>query len=208
MRAVVFLLVSVLGPLLILGCTDDSTQRDDTRGFQEEGTLAFVRPDGDTLRAIAIDIADTDAERKRGLMRQQSLGYDRGMLFVFDPVDRGSMWMKNTPLPLDIVFVAPTRRLSILLGARPPSRKRKSRPRRPASSSWRSAPALPIASASPTAPASGGLALSNPLSSDVERAGVYSSSAPMRARTRLSSKRGATSTTSRSDMPGWAAFTT
>ena len=107
MRPVYLLLSVLIGPLLILGCADDSTQREDTRGFQEEGTLAFVRPSGDTLRTISIDVADSDAERKWGLMRQQSLGYDRGMLFVFDSVDRGSMWMKNTPLPLDIVFVAP-----------------------------------------------------------------------------------------------------
>lgn len=96
----------VLGPLLVLGCTDDPKQSN-TEGFQNEGTLAFLQPDGDTLRTIRIDIADTDAERRRGLMRQRSLGYDQGMLFVFETVDEGSMWMKNTPLPLDIVFVAP-----------------------------------------------------------------------------------------------------
>jgi uncharacterized membrane protein (UPF0127 family) len=107
MRLAILLFLSILGPLLLLGCTDDGPQQDDTRGFQEEGTLAFIQPTGDTLRTIAIDIADTDAERRRGLMRQQTLGHDRGMLFVFDSVDRGSMWMKNTPLPLDIVFVTP-----------------------------------------------------------------------------------------------------
>ena len=103
------LLIVVVSALSVLGCADDETQRrtDDLRTFREEGTLAFVRPPGDTLRTIAIDIADTDAERRRGLMRQRSLGYDRGMLFVFDTVDRGGMWMKNTPLPLDIIFVAP-----------------------------------------------------------------------------------------------------
>jgi uncharacterized membrane protein (UPF0127 family) len=103
------LLVVAISAPLVFGCADDEAQRrtDDLRTFQEEGTLAFVRPSGDTLRTIAIDIADTDAERRRGLMRQRSLGYDRGMLFVFDAVDRGSMWMKNTPLPLDIAFVAP-----------------------------------------------------------------------------------------------------
>ncbi|MFB6231884.1 MAG: DUF192 domain-containing protein [Salinibacter sp.] len=107
MRIGTLLLFSLLGPLLLLGCSDNTTQRNDTRGFQEEGTLAFVRPSGDTLATIAIDIADSDAERKRGLMRQQTLGYDRGMLFIFDEVSTGGMWMKNTPLPLDIVFVAP-----------------------------------------------------------------------------------------------------
>lgn len=72
-----------------------------------EGTLTFYHPPDDTLHTIDIEIADSDAERKRGLMRQRSLGYERGMLFIFDKVDENGMWMKNTPLSLDIIFVAP-----------------------------------------------------------------------------------------------------
>jgi uncharacterized membrane protein (UPF0127 family) len=106
MRLSTVLILVALTPLLVLGCTDEPEQSD-TRGFQDEGTLAFLRPSGDTLRTIRIDIADTDAERRRGLMRQRSLSYNQGMLFIFETVDEGSMWMKNTPLPLDIVFVAP-----------------------------------------------------------------------------------------------------
>ena len=101
-----FALLSVLA--LLGGCTpDESSPADGEPTFQREGRLAFVGPSGDTLRAIDVEIADTDAERERGLMRRRSLGYDRGMLFIFDAVDESGMWMKNTPLPLDIVFVAP-----------------------------------------------------------------------------------------------------
>lgn len=109
MRVSVLLLLATLGPLVVLGCADDTEQSstEDTRGLQNEGTLTFFQPDRDTLKTITIDIADTDDERKQGLMRQRSLGYDRGMLFIFDEVSTGSMWMKNTPLPLDIIFVAP-----------------------------------------------------------------------------------------------------
>lgn len=109
MRTAVTFLSLALAPLFLAGCTSDTEQPSakDLRTFQDEGTLAFLRQTGDTLKTITIDIAASNAERKRGLMHQRSLGYDRGMLFVFDTVDRGSMWMKNTPLPLDIVFVAP-----------------------------------------------------------------------------------------------------
>lgn len=93
-------------PLALLGlqCSSDPPASNTAPSFQD-GRLAFVSPDGDTLTTIAVAIADTDAERKRGLMRQRSLGYDRGMLFIFEEVDSTGMWMKNTPLPLDIVFV-------------------------------------------------------------------------------------------------------
>lgn len=93
--------------LPLLGCEEDAADPADEPSFEEEGTLAFYQPGGDTLTTIAIEIADTDAERRRGLMQRRSLGYNRGMLFIFDEVDTGGMWMKNTPLPLDIVFVAP-----------------------------------------------------------------------------------------------------
>lgn len=101
--------IVVLTFLIAVGCTNGSDQsnRDASEGLQEEGTLAFLQPNGDTLKTITIDIAETDAERKRGLMRQRSLGFDRGMLFIFDAVEEGGMWMRNTPLPLDIIFVAP-----------------------------------------------------------------------------------------------------
>jgi len=91
------------------GCNSDQSGNSDATepSFQREGTLAFYRANGDTLRTIDIEIADTDAERQRGLMRRRSLGYERGMLFIFDEVDESGMWMKNTPLPLDIIFVAP-----------------------------------------------------------------------------------------------------
>jgi uncharacterized membrane protein (UPF0127 family) len=102
-------LCSVIILLLGLGTncgTEDNEITAEEPTFQE-GTLAFYQPNGDTLHTIAIEIADSDPERRRGLMRQQSLGFDRGMLFIFDEVNDGGMWMKNTPLPLDIMFVAP-----------------------------------------------------------------------------------------------------
>ncbi len=102
-------LCSVLILVLGLGAscaTEDNSDTVEKPTFRE-GTLAFYEPNGDTLKTISIEIAASDPERQRGLMRQQSLGYDRGMLFIFDEVNDGGMWMKNTPLPLDIVFVAP-----------------------------------------------------------------------------------------------------
>lgn len=108
MRPAHLLILTILVPLLAVSCGGESQQS--TSGeptFETEGTLTFYDPSGEKLRTIDIEIADTATERERGLMRRRTLGFNRGMLFIFDEVDRGGMWMKNTPLPLDIVFVAP-----------------------------------------------------------------------------------------------------
>ncbi len=54
---------------------------------------------------LDIYIAATDQQRSRGLMHVRSLPESTGMLFVYDRDARLSMWMKNTFIPLDILFV-------------------------------------------------------------------------------------------------------
>ncbi len=49
--------------------------------------------------------ADTDAARMQGLMFVRDIQPDQAMIFVYDPPQRVSMWMKNTLLPLDMLFV-------------------------------------------------------------------------------------------------------
>lgn len=65
-----------------------------------------LRWDGGAAR-FSVEIADDAAERARGLMFREELGKGQGMLFVYDSPHRVSFWMKNTPLPLDLVFVGP-----------------------------------------------------------------------------------------------------
>jgi uncharacterized membrane protein (UPF0127 family) len=52
-----------------------------------------------------IEIADDEAERASGLMFRRVMPDDRAMLFVFHETRRVAFWMKNTPMPLDLVFV-------------------------------------------------------------------------------------------------------
>ena len=73
--------------------------------FRRDGRLTFVSERGDSLATIAIEIADTDPARAQGLMYRRSMRYDRGMLFIFDEPSTDGMWMRNTPLPLDMIFV-------------------------------------------------------------------------------------------------------
>jgi len=59
----------------------------------------------DTDISINVEIVDTNAERARGLMFRESLCGNCGMLFAFDDLDYRSFWMKNTLMPLDIIFI-------------------------------------------------------------------------------------------------------
>lgn len=55
---------------------------------------------------VRAEIANTPQSRERGLMQRGHLCADCGMLFVFEKADRYNFWMKNTPLPLSIAFIA------------------------------------------------------------------------------------------------------
>lgn len=55
---------------------------------------------------IRAEIADTPQSREHGLMQRKNLCANCGMLFVFEQSGRYSFWMKNTPLPLSIAFIA------------------------------------------------------------------------------------------------------
>ncbi|MEM5472707.1 DUF192 domain-containing protein [Hoeflea sp. AS60] len=56
--------------------------------------------------AFAVELALTADDRATGLMNRQSMPADHGMLFKFDQTRQVLMWMKNTPLPLDMIFIS------------------------------------------------------------------------------------------------------
>jgi uncharacterized membrane protein (UPF0127 family) len=54
---------------------------------------------------VTVEIVRTEAERARGLMHRASLGTDAGMLFIFEETGDHAFWMKNTLIPLDMIFI-------------------------------------------------------------------------------------------------------
>lgn len=53
---------------------------------------------------FTVEIADDDDERARGLMYRDNMGADKGMLFIFPTQQPQAFWMKNTRIPLDILY--------------------------------------------------------------------------------------------------------
>ena len=62
---------------------------------------------GDRVHRFVVEVARTPEEQARGLMNRPSLEPGRGMLFPYDQPQPASFWMKNTLIPLDIIFIRP-----------------------------------------------------------------------------------------------------
>ncbi len=68
------------------------------------GTLVLKTSSGD--HNFNIEVATTDQERTLGLMFRRALPENGGMLFLYNPPQPAAMWMRNTLIPLDMVFIS------------------------------------------------------------------------------------------------------
>ncbi|MBF8150453.1 DUF192 domain-containing protein [Winogradskyella sp. F6397] len=74
--------------------------------FKKEGTLTLKKADSDSIiKTIDIEIADDEYSTQTGLMYRDKLETNHGMLFIFPNVQMRSFYMKNTKIPLDIIYI-------------------------------------------------------------------------------------------------------
>jgi uncharacterized membrane protein (UPF0127 family) len=69
------------------------------------GPRVILQNAGGGEHAVAVELARTPAEQQRGLMFRERLDQDAGMLFVFPAAGPHAFWMKNTLIPLDMIFI-------------------------------------------------------------------------------------------------------
>ncbi|MFZ9858722.1 MAG: DUF192 domain-containing protein [Roseiflexaceae bacterium] len=98
----------VLVLLLIMSSCGASTQYTHPQGV--------LRDCGPTLR---LDIVATERSRQQGLMGVTSLPDNYGMLFVFNDTDQPSFWMKDTIVPLEVVFMSKTGQIKAIAAMQP-----------------------------------------------------------------------------------------
>jgi hypothetical protein len=66
-------------------------------------TLKLITAQGE--HTIDVEITETPAEKAQGLMFRSKLAEKSGMLFFYEPAQEITMWMRNTYIPLDMVFI-------------------------------------------------------------------------------------------------------
>jgi uncharacterized membrane protein (UPF0127 family) len=86
---------------------------------EESGLVRLTVDTGSSSVELDIEIADSEEERRVGLMGRESLPERQGMLFRFPEEHRGGFWMKDTLIPLSIAFLDSSGRVLAILDMEP-----------------------------------------------------------------------------------------
>ena len=75
--------------------------------------------DSEEVAKLELETASTVEERRLGLMNRTELGENKGMIFIYDEAEERSFWMKNTYIPLDMIFLTAERTVRTIKQADP-----------------------------------------------------------------------------------------
>ncbi len=107
----IVLLVLVLA---LASCKTESKQalKTESISFTKEGDLAVISTETDSIKAnFDIEIAESDYETKTGLMYRKSMEKEQGMLFIQPTESLQYFYMKNTEIPLDIIYISQAQKI-------------------------------------------------------------------------------------------------
>jgi uncharacterized membrane protein (UPF0127 family) len=92
---------------LALGCAANPGCRQEPQG---PPVVTLENAQGQEVQ-VRVEVAATSRERQQGLMHRKHLDPDAGMLFIYSFEDNHGFWMKETYVPLDIIFIGNNRRI-------------------------------------------------------------------------------------------------
>ncbi|MEZ4797438.1 MAG: DUF192 domain-containing protein [Flavobacteriaceae bacterium] len=109
--------------LLLFGCKEEpkSVVSPINISFKKEGTLQLYKSGTDSIiSTFDIELAEDAYETQTGLMHRSSMQNNQAMLFIFPNVQMRSFYMKNTLIPLDIIYIDESKKVvSIQKNAKP-----------------------------------------------------------------------------------------
>lgn len=115
LKALLILLSIFIAYLIYPRSSEDSNNGSKDNGSNVANELTALS-DSDTIELTAInnsneeitvslEVAESDSKKAYGLMNRTQLGEDRGMIFIYDSEANRTFWMKDTLIPLDIIFL-------------------------------------------------------------------------------------------------------
>ncbi|QQX77053.1 MULTISPECIES: DUF192 domain-containing protein [Aequorivita] len=125
MKKILISAVLAASILSFYNCKDSSTSENKSLTkeitFTKEGELQLFKAENDSLIArLNIEIADDEYSTQTGLMYRHSMAEDQAMLFIFNTMQPRSFYMKNTEIPLDIIYLNADKQIvSIQKNAKP-----------------------------------------------------------------------------------------
>lgn len=95
--------------LLFFNCKNEKKDTSNDKievSFKKEGILNLKKANTDSIiKTLDIEFAEDEYETQTGLMYRTKLGTNQGMLFIFPNTQMRSFYMKNTKIPLDIIYI-------------------------------------------------------------------------------------------------------
>lgn len=96
----------------LVGCKNDKKNiKQSEISFTKEGELTIIKIKDSTKVHFDIEIADTDYDTQTGLMYRNTMANKQAMLFVFEDESERFFYMKNTKIPLDLIYISAEKKI-------------------------------------------------------------------------------------------------